>query len=172
MIKPNRKSKDDYRLYIQKFFEKQIKFKNVQAQYNELKAQFNSDMEDFFKLEGIDKSMEFSCNEPIGDILVVNRIQKSNVEFNPDKLEKKLGKGISKQIIVKKYEVIDMEALIAYLKECNVDPNIFRSFLNITKTIDMKELDRLGDLGKITEEQLKGCYIVKKQKPYFTITMK
>ena len=62
--------------------------------------------------------------------------------------------------------------MIAYLKECNVDPKIFKSFLIVSKTVDTKELDRLDELGKISTEQVKGCYTIKRQKPYFTVGVK
>ena len=92
--------------------------------------------------------------------------------FNADKLEKVLGKKISDNVIIKKYEIVDMFGLIAYLKECNVDPKIFKSFLSVTKSVDVKELERLDELGKISIEQLNGCYTVNKQKPYFTVGLK
>ena len=103
---------------------------------------------------------------------MVNRIQKSSVEFDPDKLAKALGKQLAKQVIIKKYEITDMDALIAYLKECDVDPKIFKSFLNVSQSVDIQELDRLEEIGKITAEQVKGCYTVKRQKPYFTVGVK
>lgn len=175
MTKANKKAKltiDDYRQSVRKFFEKQIRFKEIQTQFNELKTQFNSDMEEFFKNEGIDKSVVFSDKELVQGSLVVNRIQKSSVQFNADKLEKALSKEISKQVIVKRYEITDIDALITYLKECNVDPKIFKSFLNVSKTVDTQELDRLEELGKITEKQVRGCYTVKCQNPYFTVGVK
>lgn len=172
MSKKDKLTIDDYRILVQNFFKKQMKFKEVQAQFDKIKKQFNSEMEDFFKCENIDKSVVFSSNNFAEEKLVVNRIQKSNVEFNVDKLEKKVDKKIAKQIIIKHYEIIDIDALIAYLKECNVDPRIFKSFLNVSKTIDVNELERLEELGKITAEQVKGCYTVKHQNPYFTVSMK
>ena len=175
MTKRNKKPKlnsTECRQSVRKFFEKQSKFKQVQSQFNELRAQFNSDMEDYFECESIDKSLTFSYNDFVEGGLVVNRIQKSSVEFNPDKLEKALGKQLAKQVIIKRYEITDMDALIAYLKECNVDPKIFKSFLNVSKTVDTQELDRLEEVGKITTEQVKGCYTIKRQKPYFTVGVK
>lgn len=157
---------------VLKFFEIQSKFKKVQSQFSEYKAQFNSDMEDYFECESIDKSLTIKSDDLAESDLVVNRIQKSSVEFNPDKLEKALGKELSKQVIIKRYEITDIDALIAYLKECNVDPKIFKSFLIVSKTVDTKELDRLDELGKISTEQVKGCYTIKRQKPYFTVGVK
>lgn len=166
------KSKDEIRQSVQEYFEKQLKFKKVQSQFNELKAQFSSDMEDYFECESIDKTLTIESESLAESDLVVNRIQKSSVEFNPNKLEKALGKELSKQVIVKRYEITDINALIAYLKECNVDPKIFKSFLIVSKTVDTKELDKLDELGKISTEQIKGCYTIKHQKPYFTVNVK
>ena len=161
-------SKDECVQSVLKFFEKQKKFKQVQSQFNELKAQFNSDMEDYFECEGISK---MTIDEFIDGNLVVNRIQKSSVEFDADKLEKALGK-LAQNVVLKRYEIIDMIGLIAYLKECGVDPKIFRSFLNVSKSVDTQELDRLEELGKITADQIKGCYTINCQNPYFTIGVK
>lgn len=175
MEKKSREAKlslNECKQFVHKFFERQSKFKQMQSQFNEWKAQFNSVMEDYFKCKGIDKSLTFSYDDLVGSDLVVNRIQKSSVEFDPDKLAKALGKQLAKQVIIKEYEITDIDALIAYLKECDVDPKIFKSFLNVSQTVDTQELDRLEEIGKITAEQIKGCYIVKCQKPYFTVGVK
>lgn len=175
MEKKNRKAKlssIECRQLVHKFFEKQSRFKQIRSQFNELKAQFNSDMEDYFECERINKSLTFSYDNLVDGDLTVSRIQKSSIEFDPDKLEKALGKQLAKQTIIKKYEITDIEALIAYLKECNVDPKIFKSFLTVSKSVDTNELDRLEEIGKITTEQVKGCYTIKRQKPYFTVAVK
>ena len=175
MAKKSRKTKlssTECRQFVHKFFERQLKFKQMQSQFNEWKAQFNSAMEDYFKYKGIDKSLTFSYDDLVRSDLVVNRIQKSSVEFDPNKLAKALGKQLAKQVIIEEYEIADIDALIAYLKECDVDPKIFKSFLNVSQTVDTQELDRLEEIGKITAEQIKGCYIVKCQKPYFTVGVK
>jgi len=64
-----------------------------------------------------------------------------------------------------------MVGLITYLKECGIDPKVFKSFISVRKTVDTKELDRLEELGMITAEQIKGCYTVKNQNPYFTVNI-
>ncbi len=177
MSKEKRKSKlsvTECKKSVYDFFELQMKFKNIQSQYDEAKVQFNNFMEDYFKQENISKSLLLFYDELVSGAinLSVSRVQKSSVEFNPDKLEKAIGKKNSEYVIIKKYEIIDMSALIAYLKECNVDPKIFKSFIHTSKSVDIKELDKLEELGKITAEQIKDCYTVKHQKPYFTVKVK
>lgn len=157
---------------ILNFFQKQKKFKQIQNRFGEIKADFYNDMEDYFKHNGIDGKLTIECDEfNDAESFVVTRIQSSRVEFNPDKLEKVLGKELSRDVIQKHYEIFDINGLITYLKECGTDPQVFKSFISIRKTVDTKELDRLEELGKITAEQIKGCYTVKSQSPYFTVNV-
>lgn len=158
---------EEFRKTVVDFFCKQKEFKQNQAQFGEAKALFYGSMEDYFSRNGIDNKVVVD-GELNGD-LVVTRVQSSKVEFNPDKLEKALGKELASSVIHKRYEITDMSGLVAYLKSCGVDPKVFKSFLNVSKTVDTKELDRLEELGKVTTAQVKGCYTIKKQSPYFTV---
>ena len=79
---------------------------------------------------------------------------------------------MSKNVIDKSYTITDINRLIIYLKSCGVDPKVFKSFINVTKTVDEKKLDKLAELGVIRKEQLEGCYTLKRKKPYFTVKMK
>lgn len=167
--KSSKFSLDECKEFVLEFFEKQKKFKNIEASYNELKKQFNSEMEDFFECNKVGPKLRFEDEDSFAGNLVVTRVQKSSVIFNADKLEKALGKELSQDVIIKRYEIIDMFGLTKYLKECGVDPKVFKSFLHVSKTVDEKELDKLEEIGKISEEQIKGCYTVKSQKPYFTV---
>lgn len=170
-----RKSKlnsDECKQSIMNFFQRQKKFKQIQTRFCEIKADFYNDMEDYFKYNNIDGKLTIECNE-LADVqsFVVTRIQSSRVEFNPDKLEKALGKELSRAVIQKHYEIVDMNGLVTYLKECGINPKVFKSFVSVRKTVNTKELDRLEELGKITVEQIKGCYTVKSQSPYFTVNI-
>lgn len=155
---------------VVEFFERQKELKQIQTQFGELKAQFYGSMEDYFSRNDIDDSKVVVHGGYNGD-LVVTRIQSSKVEFNPDKLEKALGKELASGVISKRYEIADMSGLVTYLKSCGVDPKVFKSFLLVSKSVDTKELDKLEELGKITADQVKGCYTVKKQNPYFTVSV-
>lgn len=157
---------------ILNYFQIQKKFKDIQAKFNDAKANFYKDMEDFFDCNNIDGKLTIVCDEfSNSSKIVVTRVQSSKVEFNPDKLEKALGKELSKEVIQKRYEVVDMNGLIKYLQEFGVNPKIFKSFISVSKTVNTKELDKLEELGKVTAEQVKGCYTVKSQSPYFTVSL-
>lgn len=152
------------------FFQKQKKFKQIQTKFGEMKTDFYENMEDYFKCNDVSK-LTIYCDEynGSGQQLTVTRIQSSKIEFNPDKLEKVLGKELAENVIQKHYEITDMVGLVSYLKDCGISPKVFKSFISVRKTVNEKELDRLEELGMITAEQLKGCYTIKHQNPYFTI---
>lgn len=178
MTVKNRKSKlsfDELRQTVLGYAQKNTRFKKIQTQFAELKEKFYADMEDYFSCndigsEGIE--IDYADGLVFAGTLTVKKVQKSSVEFDADKLEKALGKELSQDVITKKHEITDMTGLVAYLKECGCDPKIFKSFIQTSKVIDTKELDRLEEIGKITTAQVKGCYEVKTQKPYFTVTVK
>lgn len=163
-----RQSDVKVRQSVLEYFSKQCKFKGLQAKFEEAKRQFNDEMEAYFQESGI-TSMRVESDELVEGSLLVTRVQKSSVSFDADRLESALGKELAGQVIHKRYEIADILGLITYLKECGVDPKVFKSFLVITKTVDTKELDRLEEIGKITLDQVKGCYMINAQKPYFVV---
>ena len=173
MLMAKRKSKlnsEECKQSILNFFQKKKKFEQIQTRFGEIKAEFYNDMEDYFKNNAVDGKLTIDSDEFAGaKSFVVTRIQSSKIEFNADKLEKALGKELSRDVIQKHYEIIDMSGLVSYLKECGINSKVFKSFVSVKKTVNTKELDRLEELGKITAEQIKGCYTVKTQSPYFTV---
>lgn len=170
-----RKSKlnsEECKQSVMNFFQKTKRFKQIQTQFCEIKADFYNDMEDYFKNNDIDGKLTIECDNFAGvEKFVVTRIQSSKVEFNPDKLEKALGRELSRDVIQRHYEIVDMNGLITYLKEYGIDPKVFKSFISIRKSVNIKELDKLEELGKITAEQIKDCYVIKSQSPYFTVNI-
>lgn len=160
---------DEYHDAVSEFYQKQQKFKSLEAKFKGLKEQFNDDMQELFDLKGDNEPVSY---DEFDSKLVVSRTQRVTIQWNPMKLVEALGKSISKQVVLKRYMINDMPALVEYLKECGVDPKVFKSFLDIEESVDQKELERLEELGRISKDQLKGCYTVKCQKPYFTVVRK
>lgn len=168
--KPNY-TKEQFIPFAKEFYNEQKKFKEKQERFNIIKQLFYNDAEKLFNYEGIDKLVIDNENLE-GNELIVNRVQKTSVIFDIDALENNLSKEVSKDVIDKSYTITDINRLIIYLKSCGVDPKVFKSFINVTKTVDEKKFDKLADLGLIRKEQLEGCYTLKCKKPYFTVKMK
>lgn len=171
MSRRSKLSKDECRQSVQKYFQKAKKYKAITENFNQAKKVFYSEMEDYFQANDIgEEGLEFQDDELVSGLLQVKRVQSSSVKFNADKLEKKLPRELVQDIIERKYEVIDMQGLISYLKECGVDPKVFKSFIATTKSVNVKELERLEEIGQITTEHIKGCYAVKSNEPYYKVS--
>lgn len=164
MLKINKKIK---RL-INSFYVKKEEF-NLQSSIFELeKKEFYNKMEEFWKVNKIQ-------DEKISDEkFSVSRVQSVNVDFDIEKLENALKQvpDILNQVILKQYEIIDINGLIKYLKKCGVSSSKFKSFLSIKKSVDKKSIDNLVELGKIDKEILSGTYTVTVNNPYFKIKYK
>lgn len=151
-------------------------FKAAEAEYKEKKNNISSKIKDYMSIKKID-SLDFLFkagkykNNPMR--FTAKHICPKKIIFNPDSIEKKLSK-LSKEdlsLIVKKtYIINDIDGLIDYLKSCGVDPKQFKTFLTIEKTVDNKKIDELSNIGKITEEDITGCYTIKESESYFKIS--
>ena len=156
-----------------KFFRKQQKLKDLQKKFDDAKVNFELEMEEYFRKNNI-KRFRFSCDDNVleNDSLEVKMIERTSIVWDAEKLEKRLPKSIARKVIKKQYRVNDMQGLITYLKSCNVDPVVFKRYIQVDKTVDQKMVDQLGNLGQISVRNISGCYIVKCQKPYFTLSVK
>lgn len=153
------------------FFQKQQKMKQLQKKLDVVKQEFEDAMEELFgKMGG--KSISFGGSINGNEVLKVNRIEKTSIVWDAEKLSKRLPKSIARKCIRKKYHIQNMPGLVEYLKSCGVDPKEFKKYLSVEMTVDQDEVDRLGDIGQISVKNISGCYIVKCQKPYFTTSVK
>jgi hypothetical protein len=74
--------------------------------------------------------------------------------------------------VVKRYNIIDMEGLIKYLKSCGVNPTKFKSYIGVEKSVNMNAFNQLYDLGEIQKSDIEGCYTVNKSASYLKINAK
>ena len=161
------------------FLESKEKFKHVSGYYEKIFSDFKLEAQVFFnKLnensENEKDSVEFELQEDSirpGKI-TINRVKRTSVIFDAEKLEKILSKEYRSKVIEKKYEISDMLGLINFLKSYKVDPKIFREFLMISKSVNVGELDKLEELGYIKVKDLRGCYEIKEGSEYFTVKVK
>lgn len=153
-----------------KYFQKQQEVKQLQKELDVVKQEFEDAMEELFGKVG-GKSISFGGTIGGNGVLKVNRIEKTSIAWDAEKLSKRLPKSIARKCIRKKYRIQNMSGLVKYLKSCGVDPKEFKKYLSVEMTVDQAEVDRLGDVGQISVKSISGCYIVKCQKPYFTTSM-
>lgn len=172
MKEPKRLTEDECREVVVSYFTRKQAYEDEKAQFESDKSDFYGTMSEYFAYNNIvDGKLHIDCGVAFPP-LTVTRVQNVKIKFDPDKLERALGKKLAEQVIIKSYSVVDMLGLTAYLKQCTdgVDPKIFRSFIAVSKKVDTKALEQLEALGKITSEQISGCYTLERQSPYFTVT--
>lgn len=155
------------------YYHKKQKFEKVEKQYKQLKEQFEADMLELTDELGKKRVQFESDNLAVdGGALAVCKVEKTSIEWDAEKLERKLPKSVARKVIKKKYSIADMKGLTEYLKSCGVDPKAFKRYLAIERTVDTKAVDQLGNVGELSVQQISGCYIVKCHKPYFTLSVK
>lgn len=164
-----------YQQSVWTYYRKKQKFDKIQKQFAEAKERFEQDMLECSDQIG-KKRMCFSGDQfdsnSEADTLNVTRVEKVSIEWFAEKLERKLPKPVAKKVIRKQYRIRDMRGLTAYLKSCGVDPKVFKTFIDVERTVDQKAVDQLGEVGEISVNQIAGCYVVKCLKPYFTLKVK
>ncbi len=105
-------------------------------------------------------------------IINVTKVEKTTIEWLAEKLEKRVPKAIARKFIRKQYAIANWPGMVEYLKALGAKPADFKKFLRVERTVDEKVIDHLSDIGELTVRDIAGCYLVKSQKPYFTISVK
>ena len=174
-MKTKRIDSGKYNAFAWSFYKEYKELQQMQKEVNELKSEFESEMERLFAQNEV-KAMKFGgrpvSREGVEQVLNVKMVERTSIVWDAEKLEKRVTKPIARQVIKKEYSIQNMKGLTQYLSSCGVDPEIFKKFIVVTKTVDEAEVERLGDLGKLSVKDISGCYIVKCQKPYFTLSVK
>lgn len=160
---------------VQKFAAKHKRFKEVEAKFGKYKAEFENTMLEYFDsvCQG-KKSITFNVgNElaPNGTVRVT-KVEKTSIEWDTDKLKKKLPKLALKKVFKKRYVITDYASLVRYLKSIGADPSVFKLYVTSEEVFDADAIESLSNTGEIGINNIKGCYFVKCQKPYFTVTIK
>lgn len=154
---------------IEELFTLNEKFKHIKKQYEDKKKKLEVSIKNFMYSNGGLDTLSFKTNE--SEKMVVKKVSPRKIIWDPDKLEEKLDKELCNELIEKIYVVNDMQGLIKYLKSCGVNPKKFKSFLNIEKKVKTDVLQQMDDLGEISLEDVKGCYVVKESESYLKITI-
>lgn len=157
---------------VRNFYNKQMEFSDIKKVFDQLKKSFEEEMELVFAESKTD-SVSFSIGSDYKDeLFVVKKRHRTYIKWNFQKLAKNLGNKLFKQVVNKKYIVNDMLGLIEYLKSCNVDPNIFKKYIDVEYSLNEAELDNLELLGKVKAEQLEGCFNLSFSKPWYSVEKK
>lgn len=163
---------DRYGRIIWEFFDKSQKYKKVKAKFGSIKTEFEEKMEELF--DGRSCNSITAINENVTDgepnAVKVTRVERAVVRWDVEKLRRRIPADVFKKVVKKEYRIVGMQHLIQYLKSCGVDPRIFKQYIVVDESVDHDAIDKMGDLGYITPQQVSGCYVVDCSKPYFNVS--
>jgi hypothetical protein len=146
------------------------KFKAMKKKYETKKEIYEREIKNFMFINGIDgiRFMDVKLNKVKYDVKLVKN---KKVIFDAEKLEQAIAdKELLNEIIVKKYEIIDINGLVEYLKSCGVNPKKFKQYIRVEKSVDTATLDRLFDVGEIKMQDVKDTYTIKENAGYIKIS--
>lgn len=162
-------SEQEAQKQIEKFYESKRRKAEADSEFEKEKKAFYQAMGEVIEDFGEGSSYAFSN---LNGNYKLTRSVPIKVIFDTDKLQDKLGKHLSLQVIESKAVIEDLPGLVKYLKDCGVDPKVFKSFISVQKSVDKAALEQLEALGKIDKEDLTGTFEVTVGNPSFRITMR
>lgn len=158
---------------VRNFYNKQREFSDTKKAFDQLKKSFEKEMELVFAESGTDSvSFSVGSDDCKDELFVVKRRCRTYIKWNFQKLAENLGNKLFRQVVNKKYIINNMSGLIEYLKDCNVDPNVFKKYIDVEYSLNEAELDNLELLGKVKSEQLEGCFNLSFSKPWYSVEKK
>lgn len=123
--------------------------------------------------KGCNDSFMFRIKGEDGEkqLMKVSKVVPTSIVWEPDKIEEVISKDEAKQVINKTYVINDMDGLITYLKSCGVSPKRFKGFIDVQKSVDTEALEQLSALGKVSEQDLSGCYTLNTKNSYIRLSI-
>lgn len=115
----------------------------------------------------LDEGAEFYDN-PI--VLMVNRIQSQKIVWSLDNLRKKVSKSLFKTFVNKTYTINNPKAFMDYMKQLGADPKKVKSFIQIDEELNESALNELYETGKLTLDDVEGCYTIKVNEPFIKLS--
>lgn len=159
-------SKEEYEKIVIDYFEEKKKHDEISKKFNDVKKRFYDVSNSYFEDNEIKKSFNVESGK---SNLLVSMVKRVKLVFDADKLEKKIGKKFSKEVIDKKIEIEDTDGFMKYMKSISADPNVLKSFFNVSKEVNKEALDQLEAVGKIDGSDIEDCYEVKVMQPTFQL---
>ena len=172
VILQNKQYNEEIKDCIVELFEAKEKFKNTESEHKKRVEKLTVAIKNFMFVNGVDcvTFKAFSgmfSKEPKS--LKCKMITPVSVEFMPEELEKKLGKEV-KEFVNKEVVIDNWNEFMEYMKELGANPKKVKRLISVRKTVNKKALENAEKLGKISVEDLKGCYKTTKGSSYLKIS--
>ena len=95
------------------------------------------------------------------DDCVISVQERTTVDYDIDALSEKLPDEILSKIIEKRYEIVDWDKFVKFLKSYGIKSSAIRPHISVTKTINKENLSALYERKKLSIKDIEGCYTAK-----------
>ncbi len=95
------------------------------------------------------------------DDCVVSVQERTTVDYDIDALSEKLPDEILSKIIEKRYEIVDWDKFVKFLKSYGIKSSAIRPHISVTKSINKENLSSLYERKKLSIKDIEGCYTAK-----------
>lgn len=92
------------------------------------------------------------------DDCVVYIQERTTINYDVEKITKKLGKKVSSLFISKEYRIRDWDRFVCLMKQHGITPDVLRAYVSVDKKVDDKKLSKLYERGVVSLTDLQGCY--------------
>lgn len=141
-------------------------FERKQKEYEDAKSDVNHVLKTFLEKRGTNKGLILTDDEKISLAVV----EPTKIEWDIDKLCKRLDKEIAEDVIQKQITITNYKAIVDLLKKYKVPAQEFKQYLDVNRTVNEQALNDMFDLGRLDKKQIKGCYTINKNKAHVRIT--
>ena len=93
-----------------------------------------------------------------GDEVTAYQQERVKIEYDVERILKKLPKELTLQFVDKSYSILDWKSFTRFCKEKGISPNELRRYILVSSSVNQEKLNALYDRGKIDLNDLKGCY--------------
>lgn len=104
-----------------------------------------------------------------GNLFKIAQVERKKINWLNDKLKNILNKDCQKQVVKKKYIILNYPKVVELLKQYNVPAKEFTQFIYVEEEIDEKALSELEALGKVKADDLNGTYTVDVTSKYLSM---
>ena len=95
------------------------------------------------------------------DDCVISVQERTTVDYDIDALSEKLPDEILSKIIEKRYEIVDWDKFVKFLKTHGISASQVRPHISVTKSINKENLSALYERKKLSIKDIEGCYTAK-----------
>ena len=84
--------------------------------------------------------------------------EQTDITYDIDMIQTTLPKSLYSQFLVKSYEIPDWNRFTQFCKKHGISGNELKGLISVKTSVDQQKLNLLYDKGKVSLEDLEGCY--------------